>query len=279
MEPNRIARLAPKCGNRCHRDQILREVPVECLGPIGHPRAATPSPRSRVGGRTDPRGSDRRFDPPPDLASRGDAFWSHAPVAAADPVAQLRVLPDGCVDLIAHFRAGPGGFEPIALTSSGPTDRPRLVGLPAGLARVGVRSRAGLAGPLLDIPPLDLFRRDIAAIAGSPRFSPLLDRRAIELIERCRGTARVAAVARLVGAGERALRREVERAAGLTPKALARICRFQAAWSALGSDPGADLAALTLASGYADQAHPSRGLAGLPPRALIAAGPATRLHP
>jgi AraC-like DNA-binding protein len=73
---------------------------------------------------------------------------------------------------------------------------------------------------------------------------------------------------------ERQLRRRCEAAAGLSPKALQRIFRFQRflAVFAEGNPAGSDLGRIARETGYADQAHLSREtvrLAGLPPGQLI----------
>jgi AraC-like DNA-binding protein len=61
-----------------------------------------------------------------------------------------------------------------------------------------------------------------------------------------------------LGLSERSLRRRCHEAFGYGPKRLDRILRFQRFLDLARRAPGAELAALALAAGYADQAHLSR---------------------
>ena len=82
---------------------------------------------------------------------------------------------------------------------------------------------------------------------------------------------------RLVGLGERQLRRRFERAVGYGPATLVRIQRFQHFLALAERQPGASLSRLAVAAGFADQAHLTREcrrLSGLSPAALLAAGAA-----
>jgi len=84
------------------------------------------------------------------------------------------------------------------------------------------------------------------------------------------GAPRVAALAQALGVGERRLERLFLARIGVTPKAYARIARFQATYRELGA--GAELVSLALAHGYFDQAHLNRDfreLAGAPPRRIF----------
>lgn len=63
-------------------------------------------------------------------------------------------------------------------------------------------------------------------------------------------------------------------AAGLSPKQLARLVRFQSAWRALAAAPARNLAALAADHGYYDQAHLTgefRALLGSTPAAAARA--------
>ena len=82
---------------------------------------------------------------------------------------------------------------------------------------------------------------------------------------------------RVVGLGERQLRRRFERAVGYGPATLVRIQRFQHFLALAEQQPGAALSRLAAEAGYADQAHLTREcgrLSGLAPAALLAAGAA-----
>jgi transcriptional regulator GlxA family with amidase domain len=93
--------------------------------------------------------------------------------------------------------------------------------------------------------------------------------RAIAVIERSAGTLSIDAVARASGLGARQLERRFLEDVGVTPKALARIVRFQRALRGLRA--GAPPAAVAAACGFADQPHLAREFrrfAGLPARAV-----------
>ncbi|WP_269084833.1 AraC family transcriptional regulator [Streptacidiphilus anmyonensis] len=88
------------------------------------------------------------------------------------------------------------------------------------------------------------------------------------------GRLRVAAVAEEVGWSERHLRNRFLAEIGLTPKAAARVIRFDLARRRLAQRPAApDLAGLAADHGYADQSHLDRefsALAGCAPSAWLA---------
>jgi AraC-like DNA-binding protein len=87
------------------------------------------------------------------------------------------------------------------------------------------------------------------------------------LIRRTRGLTPVAAVASEVGWSLRQLEHRFRGEFGITPKAAARVARFERSVVA-ARDPRRRLADVAAACGYADQAHLARewnDLAGLPP--------------
>ena len=91
------------------------------------------------------------------------------------------------------------------------------------------------------------------------------------LLRASHGTARVTDVARAVGWSERHLAARFRTEIGLTPKAAARVIRFDRARRMIPSADGATVAA---ACGYADQPHLVRDFVeftGLTPRAWLAA--------
>lgn len=193
------------------------------------------------------------------------------------------------------------------MTVVGPAERFFLVEASPGTTWVGVRFRPGMAGPCLRVSPSELLGREIPASDCSPHLGGLLDqisarptpgraltafarslpdlaaggrrggaparvRRALELFESGGGAARVSAVARAVGVTERTLHRDVLAAAGLPPKALARVFRLRRTVALLRAAERPDLCAAALEGGYADQPHMTRefrALAGLPPAALL----------
>jgi AraC-like DNA-binding protein len=93
------------------------------------------------------------------------------------------------------------------------------------------------------------------------------------LLARSGGTVRAGELARRVGWSPRYLQRRLLAETGLTPKAAARVTRFDRARRALQRQPGLPLAALAADCGYYDQAHLAREfreLAGCPPSAWLA---------
>ena len=243
----------------------------------------------------------RELPPPPDLAGYVRCFWTETTGDRPDEP-ELRVLPDGCVDVV--WRAG---SPPVVV---GPAIQAILPKIPPGSTLVGVRFRSGMAPIALDLPasvlvnaeaPLvDLWGREYAQSLPLGRFddSHVPDDGLEALLALVRGRlARGATGDRLVAAaaqwltrhpagrldalhgltdlGERQLRRRFEAAVGYGPKTFQRIVRFRRWLRVAGSTPAeqrslSDLAAL---AGYADQAHLTREvtrLAGLPPAALLA---------
>ncbi|MDG4801223.1 helix-turn-helix domain-containing protein [Micromonospora sp. WMMD980] len=215
-------------------------------------------------------------------------------VSAGDGV--VRVLPDGCLDLLWSSRAGllVAGPDRVAQVGrSVPGERwiglrlppgvgPAVFGVPAEelrdrrvpLADLWGRAAENLAerieaGPLTHRPAagaavLEEAARARLRAAGGP--DPLGARVAARLA----AGATVAATAAEVGLGARALHRRSRLLFGYGPKTLARILRMGRALDlARGGVPLAEVAART---GYADQAHLTRDvreLAGVPPTRLL----------
>jgi AraC-like DNA-binding protein len=73
-----------------------------------------------------------------------------------------------------------------------------------------------------------------------------------------KGSARIEALAESSFLSRRQLERKFKALLGLSPKALARQMRFEQVRDDLSRDPAADLSALALDYGYADQAHLNR---------------------
>ena len=72
------------------------------------------------------------------------------------------------------------------------------------------------------------------------------------------GDLDIETLARASGVSSRTLRRSFGSLLGLSPKQLAQVTRFQYVRDALWENPNASLADLSLAAGYADQAHMQR---------------------
>jgi AraC-like DNA-binding protein len=207
--------------------------------------------------------------------------------------APVRVMPDGCIDII--WTAGAGAVVVGANTTA------FLVDLPARTHVVGVRMRPGAEPPLLGVdgaalrdgraPLHELWGDDglllaelledspdrpgallaalasRAAAAGAP--DPLVQAAVARL---GRDAVGVGELARRLFVSERQLRRRVGSAVGYGPKRLARVLRLERALAAARG--GEELARVAAAAGYADQAHfagDCRELAGVPPTALLGA--------
>ncbi|MFI2713660.1 helix-turn-helix domain-containing protein [Micromonospora sp. NPDC018662] len=212
----------------------------------------------------------------------------------------VRVLPDGCLDLLWSSRAGllVAGPDRVAQVSwSAPGERwiglrlppgvgPAVFGVPAeelrdrrvpladlwGRAAVELAERFGVATD----PPgsrwaaagatiLEEVARARLRAAGGP--DPL----GAHVAARLAAGATVAATAAEVGLGVRALHRRSRALFGYGPKTLARILRLRRALDLARG--GVPLAEVAVRSGYADQAHLTRDvreLAGVPPTRLLA---------
>ncbi|MFG3252356.1 helix-turn-helix domain-containing protein [Streptomyces sp. NPDC048172] len=143
--------------------------------------------------------------------------------------------------------------------------------------------------PLDDLPwPPDLLERLAEAPGWEERFA-LLDRalaaraahgprtspevaRAVRLLTASGGRTPVAELARDTGWSRRHLTGRFREQTGMTPKAFARVVRFQRVLELLGSSPGTPLAEAAQRCGFYDQAHLNRdfrALAGCSPTAYL----------
>ena len=109
--------------------------------------------------------------------------------------------------------------------------------------------------------------------AGSGNRRPARAQLAVAAAERLtRPSGSVYAVAAELGVSERHLRRVFRETVGVSPKAFARIARFQRALGAAREDGRAGWASIAAAAGYYDQAHliaEFRAIAGVTPRVLV----------
>lgn len=219
-------------------------------------------------------------------------------VSLHDPV-RVDALPDPTRPGVAHG-ALVGGLHagPVVIAHDG-----TQVGLQVDLEPLGALALLGvpaseLASEVVDLPALlgpsvaaELDDRLRAAASWPARFAVLeevlarrLDgaapapapevRRAWDRLVASHGQEPVAAVAAEVGWSRRHLAERFRREVGLTPKALARVVRFQRAADLLKADPGRSLADVAAVVGCADQPHLNRewrAMAGLSPTAWMAA--------
>jgi len=243
--------------------------------------------------------SYREFTPHPELNDVVACTWTRA--APASAVAdELRILPDGCVDLVWS------GSELLVASPDRVTRSHRV--RRAG-EYIGLRLHPGTAGAVIgwavdDLPagttPLEAIwcaaARPLAEQLGEARDAherrrlleaTLLRRlesgasldtvviRAIRLIDRPRG--RVGELPASLSLGSRQLQRRFREQVGYGPKFLARVLRFRrfltSVEDAAAGRRDATLASLAWELGYADQAHLAREcreLSGLTPHELAA---------
>ncbi len=232
--------------------------------------------------------SYREHAPPAALAPWVQCAWQRS----GDGQAPVRVVPDGCIDIVWTEGAG--------TQVVGPNTRAFLVALERDTRVAGVRMRPGAGAALLGVnaPGLRDARLAIDGVWGDDgrRLAESLDTHEDPvgvlfdvLASRARFVSRPdplvsAAIARLDGPGlgmaalarelavsERQLRRRFETAVGYGPKRLSRVLRLARALDVARGD--APIARAAADAGYADHAHfvhDCRDLAGVAPTTLLA---------
>ncbi len=176
-----------------------------------------------------------------------------------------------------------GGAQSGIQLAVDPLGARALLGVPAGVLAGIDLPAADLLGRLGDDLPEQLSRAPgwparfrllderLGRVLDPDRGPPPEVRRAWHVLRASGGTVRVADVAREVGWSERHLAARFRTEVGLTPKAAARVIRFDRARRLVPRLPGATVAATC---GFADQAHLVRdfvAFTGLGPRAWLAA--------
>lgn len=235
--------------------------------------------------------SYREHPPAHELAPWLECIWER--VGDGVPV---RVLPDGCIDIV--------WTEGAATQLVGPNTRAFVVPVRPGAHVAGARFRPGGAPALLGVTAEalrdvqiaieDVWTDDGARLAamldsqsdvvgvlrawllsrsGRAKQPDQLVRAAVTALElNCGAPASVRQLADRLGVSERHLRRRVDAAVGYGPKRLARIFRLRRALDAARG--GEELARVAFDFGYADQAHfanECRTLAGATPSTMLAA--------
>lgn len=212
----------------------------------------------------------REITPPAPLRDLIECAWVND-----GPPASVRVLPDGCMDLIrmdgSIVVAGPDttanesmrGAESVVGLRFRPGVLPRLLGVPADRLR-------NMRVPLVDVRPFPSgsltevtmrLAEQVPRSETAPWSLPLLRRVTAQLA----GGSTVDRVAAEVGLSRRTVQRHCISVYGYGPATLRRILRFRTAQRLLRDGvPFADVAAR---AGYADQPHlhrEVRALAGVP---------------
>ncbi len=218
----------------------------------------------------------REYSPPTPLRELVEVAW-----VVDGPGDAVRVLPDGCMDLIrmdGHVVvAGPDTTasitrrdeEPFVGLRFRPGTLPRLLGVPAAVLRDQrvpldalrpVRPRRRLTEAVADLAA-DRPRRET-----TPWSMPTLSL----VTSRLAAGASVADVAAEAGWSGRTLQRQCGAVYGYGPATLRRILRFREAIRMVRD--GRPFAAVAAAAGYSDQPHlhrEVRELAGVPLRTLL----------
>jgi AraC-like DNA-binding protein len=232
--------------------------------------------------------------PQPALSEQVECFWFASSDAAPAGLPE-RVLPDGCLEWIFHLGAPFRRLNPAHEWETQPRsfvvgELTRFILLqPTGpVDTMGVRFRPGGAYRFLPFPvglltdsfvsTGDIWGRDgecleeavLSARSHQHRqhavetflLSRLIDseprRRfdaAIGEVLRSRGQMPINQIAAAIGCSLRQLEREFRAAAGLSPKSLARVIRFQNLLRLAGEDALRQWAIVALDCGYADQPH------------------------
>jgi AraC-like DNA-binding protein len=231
----------------------------------------------------------RELAPPPELRHALICLWVRA--TAEDDATPVRILPDGCIDLI--WRSDRGAFV------AGPDTRPVVGAAGLGSITVGARFRPGAGGPALDQPLHELRDKRVQLGDLIPKLARRLDpelapdaalREIVTVAGELAGNrppdplvaaaswrlgdprARSASVAWDLGVSERHLRRLFLDSVGYGPKTLQRVLRFRRFLGRLdAADGDVELAALAAECGFADQAHLTREcarLSGISPAAI-----------
>ena len=212
-------------------------------------------------------------------------MWHSTSLTARD----VRVLPDGCIDLI---------WNGTSVTVAGPDTRAHVFRYDGGVELTGLRMAPGHGPVVLGVPADELLDarvslEDLWGAAPVRRLSDTLatagavadvledvaartcrgddreDRLIRHVVALAHAGASVRAIADEVGLSTRQLQRKSVAAFGYGPKMLVRILRLQRALQL--SNDGASKVDVAVEAGYSDQPHLSRevrDLAGVPFGAL-----------
>jgi AraC-like DNA-binding protein len=225
------------------------------------------------------------------------SYWSLQVEVAP---ARVRVVPDGCIDLVfdldrAEAHISGVVLSPFEATHDRPTRllgatlrpgaAPSLLGHALGARRAGVRdlpagwqpleaalgpAARALAGQLRDAGdvPRAIALLETFFLARLGRTDARVDA-AVRAIASTEGRVGIGGLGRKSGASARNLSRLFGDCVGIPPKRFARIVRAQAALRRLAEVPAPDLAAIAADLGFADHAHMTREV-----RAVAGASPA-----
>jgi AraC-like DNA-binding protein len=210
----------------------------------------------------------RDFPPPPHLRELVECAW-----VVDGPPEPVRVLPDGCMDLIRMsgriMVAGPDtgvsmnqrGREPFVGLRFRPGALPRLLGVPASELRDGRVPLADLGVTCGRDRSLVELVTALAAAEPARETAPWSIGQLLHITERLDRGADVADVAGDAGWSSRTLQRQCTAVYGYGPATLRRILRFRRAMRLL--EAGASTADAAATAGFSDQPHLHREVRGL----------------
>jgi len=202
----------------------------------------------------------RDFPPPPHLRELVECAW-----VVDGPPEPVRVLPDGCMDLIAMsgriMVAGPDtaasvnqrGREPFVGLRFRPGALPRLLGVPAAELRDGRVPLTDLGLKCARDRTLIELATALASDEPANETAPWSLDALAHITQRLDDGAAVAQVARDSGWSSRTLQRQCRAVYGYGPATLRRILRFRRAVRLLDEGVGTADAAAT--AGFSDQPH------------------------
>jgi AraC-like DNA-binding protein len=214
----------------------------------------------------------REYAPPAGLHDLVEVAW-----AMDGPPVPVRVLPDGCMDLIAMdgriVVAGPDTAateatrdgEPYRGLRFRPGVLPRLLGVPAGEVRNSRIPLADLRRPPTHTRSLAELALRLAAESPTAETAPWTLAQLRTVTDRLAKGWAVAELAQEIGWSSRTVQRQCLAVYGYGAATLRRVLRFRRARRLL--DAGFALADVAARSGYADQSHlhrEVRALAGVP---------------
>jgi AraC-like DNA-binding protein len=254
--------------------------------------------------------------PGPSLRRFVECIWILEDEEANPERAVERILPDGCMELIVHWRSSflrrapgllperqPGSFLVGGLTSFFDVQPPERIGT------LGIRFRPAGACAFFRVPmdaltdrvvPLDALCGNAAELFGEQVAEARSNQERVRVAEsflrrlqaatggrgpdariesvvreilRTRGQTTVLALSEDAGISGRQLERKFLACAGLGPKALCRLLRFQSVFREIGPERAPNWAGIAAEAGYFDQAHliaDFRQFAGETPASLVA---------
>jgi AraC-like DNA-binding protein len=232
--------------------------------------------------------SYREHPPPAALVPWLECVWERR----GEPGPPVRVLPDGCIDIVWTEGAGAqvvganrtAFLVPLTLSvhvvgaRMRPGCAPALLGIAAEEvldARVPVADLLANAGARLEVAlaesrdPVGTLHAELIARALRAQLPDPLVRAAVAGLDR--SEVSISGLARELGVSDRGLRRRISSSVGYGPRRLARVLRLGRALEAARA--GGELARVAYEAGYADQAHfanDCRALAGVPPSIVLA---------